>query len=170
MVSRDMVSRETSLVTRPSRAVAIEERSPFNRGVVFILAFFFGAWGVHRFYTGRFWTGLIWLLTGGLFFFGWFYDMVLIAIGRYRDAEGRVLGPPQYERRPMIASESRSDQRDDFQQQMRERNHGQGGLRPASVEEEDPYLEEAMRDPLKEKFDELEHEIRANEGRDGSVG
>lgn len=39
---------------------------------------FIGLAGIHRFYTGRWITGLIWLFTGGLFFLGQLVDLVLI--------------------------------------------------------------------------------------------
>ena len=36
---------------------------------------FFGYLGIHRFYLGKWVTGLLWLFTGGLFTFGWVYDL-----------------------------------------------------------------------------------------------
>lgn len=42
--------------------------------VSWILLTFLGLFGVHRFYLGKWITGLIWLLTGGLFLVGYLYD------------------------------------------------------------------------------------------------
>jgi TM2 domain-containing membrane protein YozV len=38
------------------------------------LLWIFGFTGAHRFYLGKIGTGLLWLVTGGLFGIGWIYD------------------------------------------------------------------------------------------------
>ena len=42
--------------------------------VAWILLTFLGVFGIHRFYMGKWITGLIYLLTGGLFLVGYLYD------------------------------------------------------------------------------------------------
>jgi TM2 domain-containing membrane protein YozV len=42
--------------------------------VAWLLLTFLGAFGGHRFYMGKFFTGLLWALTGGFFLIGWVYD------------------------------------------------------------------------------------------------
>ncbi|MDG2422968.1 MAG: NINE protein [Phycisphaerales bacterium] len=46
--------------------------------IAYLLWFFFGLLGIHRFYLGRPISGVIYLLTGGVFLFGWIIDLFLI--------------------------------------------------------------------------------------------
>ena len=46
----------------------------YDYPVAWILLTFLGFLGIHRFYLGKIGTGLLWLVTGGLFGIGWLYD------------------------------------------------------------------------------------------------
>jgi len=70
--------------------------SPKSRLVVLLLAIFLGAFGVHSFYVGKVGVGLgqlaITILTCGIF--GWIWplvDVILVAVGTYRDSDGRLV-------------------------------------------------------------------------------
>ena len=47
---------------------------PLDYNVAWILLTFLGLFGVHRFYLGKWVSGLLYLLTGGLFLLGIVYD------------------------------------------------------------------------------------------------
>jgi TM2 domain-containing membrane protein YozV len=49
-----------------------------NNLVAYLLWFFFGILGIHRFYCGKILSGLIWFFTGGLFLIGWLVDLFMI--------------------------------------------------------------------------------------------
>lgn len=129
-----------------------EVRSDHNRILVMVIWWFLGVLGIHRFMVGKIWTGLLFLLTGGLFGVGWVWDGIQLALGRFTDAEGRVLGPPQQKalpatQRPVSPEkqlESDLDRMDD---------RGDPDVTKDEVERD---LE---RDPLEDKFEELEKEL-----------
>ncbi len=46
--------------------------------VAWVLQTFLGPLGIHRFYLGKWGTGLLWLFTGGLFGLGYAYDFLTL--------------------------------------------------------------------------------------------
>ena len=47
-----------------------------NKWVAFLLCFFLGFVGAHKFYEGRAGMGIVYILTCGLFGIGWFIDLI----------------------------------------------------------------------------------------------
>ncbi|MBQ7602824.1 MAG: TM2 domain-containing protein [Clostridia bacterium] len=56
-----------------------------------IMCFFFGALGVHRFMVGKIGTGVLWLLTGGLFGIGVLVDFIMILCSSFTDKDGEKI-------------------------------------------------------------------------------
>lgn len=67
-----------------------------SKSTTFLLCYFLGGLGVHRFYLGKLVTGLLMLLTGGGLLIWWLVDLYRIITGRLKDKQGRDLGtaPP----------------------------------------------------------------------------
>ena len=68
------------------RGAAVSERS---RAVALGLAVVGGAFGLHRFYTGRVQSGIWMCLTLGGMGIWYLYDVVVVAAGDFRDGDGR---------------------------------------------------------------------------------
>jgi len=65
------------LVLMPSLDRSAERRydaGPVSYNVTWILLTFVGVFGIHRVFMGKYWTGLLYFLTGGLFLIGVLYD------------------------------------------------------------------------------------------------
>lgn len=65
-----------------------------SKAVAFWLCLFFGVLGLHRFYMGKPFSGLLWFFTGGLLGIGFLSDLWLIGLGLARDGRGLPLLPP----------------------------------------------------------------------------
>ncbi|MGZ5280274.1 MAG: NINE protein [Pseudobdellovibrionaceae bacterium] len=48
---------------------------PNNYSVAWLLLTFLGVFGVHRFYMGKWVSGIIYFFTGGIFLIGYLYDL-----------------------------------------------------------------------------------------------
>lgn len=62
----------------PSMDRAAQRRfsaGPINYSVGWLLLMFLGFFGIHRFYLGKWATGIVYLLTAGLLGIGWLYDL-----------------------------------------------------------------------------------------------
>lgn len=63
------MDREADLRFRPG---------PVDYNVAWVLLTFLGFLGAHRMYLGKWGTGVLWLLTGGLLGLGWVYDFLTL--------------------------------------------------------------------------------------------
>ena len=68
-----------------------------SKSTTFLLCYFLGVFGVHRFYLGKLITGLMMLLTGGGLAIWWLLDLYFVITGRLKDKQGNDLGtaPPR---------------------------------------------------------------------------
>jgi TM2 domain-containing membrane protein YozV len=60
-----------------------------SKTVAFLFWFFLGGLSIHRFYLGKIGSGIIYLLTGQLFFIGWIVDLFLLSgmVDNYNNKE-----------------------------------------------------------------------------------
>jgi len=65
------------------------EFSPRSRLVALLFCVLLGVFGVHRFYVGKIGTGILMLVTIGGLGIWTMIDLILIAVGSFRDKEGR---------------------------------------------------------------------------------
>lgn len=63
---------------------------------VFFLSLFWGTFGVDRMYLGKWWSGLLKLVTAGGFGVWTIIDIVSITLGKVRDGWGRPLTGTEY--------------------------------------------------------------------------
>jgi hypothetical protein len=88
--------------TAPNSAICMKCGVSLNEGnpvaaegkdwlTALLLCFFLGVFGVHRFYTGHTGLGVVQLLTLGGCGVWALIDFILIAVGSFKDADGRLL-------------------------------------------------------------------------------
>ena len=67
------------------------ELSSRSRLVALLFCFLFGVFGAHRFYVRKFGTAVLMLCTFGGLTIWTMIDLILIALGSFRDKEGKLL-------------------------------------------------------------------------------
>ena len=67
------------------------EASEKSRSVALALALVLGPFGGHRFYAGKHQSGILMACTLGGLGIWYLYDVIIVASGSFRDAEGRLI-------------------------------------------------------------------------------
>jgi hypothetical protein len=70
---------------------AFLDPSDKSRGVATVLAALLGPFGAHRFYVGKNGSGALMAVTLGGLGVWYLYDLIVVAAGEFRDADGRRL-------------------------------------------------------------------------------
>ena len=65
--------------------------SPKSRTTAQLLSIFLGVFGAHRFYVGKTQSGILQACTLGGLGIWYLYDIILIAAGSFRDADGQLV-------------------------------------------------------------------------------
>ncbi len=71
--------------------MGMEEKSDKDFTVLVIVSILIGAFGIDRFYLGKYGTGFLKLITIGGFGIWWLIDILLILFGKMKDSEGRIV-------------------------------------------------------------------------------
>jgi len=100
LLNKSKAARRKSL-TRSDKNINIDngaeitndysDGSPKSRAIALLLCFGLGFLGVHRFYVGKTGSGILYLLTGGIFGIGWLVDYILILSDNFEDDIFRYL-------------------------------------------------------------------------------
>ena len=67
------------------------DQSPKEWIVTLLLCFFAGSFGIHRFYVGKVGTGILQLITLGCCGIWTLIDLIIIVMGKFTDADGRLI-------------------------------------------------------------------------------
>lgn len=95
--NKDVIYKNSSFQKKQKKNIKDDvnnrDKSEKSKKVAFLLCFFGGCLGFHRYYTGKIFTGLLQMLSCCLFIgFIWeFIDLILILSGKFKDKNGNYL-------------------------------------------------------------------------------
>ena len=69
------------LESEGNTTVIVGKRGPYSKWTAFVLCFFLGALGIHKFYEGKTGMGILYIFTVGLFGIGVLVDLIKILCG-----------------------------------------------------------------------------------------
>ena len=87
-------SKKDSKEAKASNGICEEitcEISKKSRLITLLLSLIFGVFGAHRFYVGKWKTGILYLLTGGVFGIGYLVDLITIICGHFKDSKDNLV-------------------------------------------------------------------------------
>lgn len=92
-------SQGSTAQSAPPSINVVVNQEPFNalgyvpkrKWTAFWLCLFLGFFGVHRFYVGKWPSGILWLMTAGIGGLGWIIDLFKILFNGFRDSHGMPL-------------------------------------------------------------------------------
>ena len=90
LVDEAVVCPKCGCAVAPTKTVD-PNASPKSRLITLLLCIFVGGLGIHRFYVGKIGTGILFLLTAGVFGIGVIVDLIKIATGKFTDKYGNVI-------------------------------------------------------------------------------
>lgn len=79
-----------NITINPDTTISISRKNK-STAIALCCLGFFGLGGIHRFYTGKVGTGIIWFLTVGCFGIGTVMDLVSLIINKFDDNEEKLI-------------------------------------------------------------------------------